>query len=229
MWPVGIGGFLNANTDRSQHALGMIARLVLFDNANVRASHQTSEQQCALDLRRRVWCVIHDLSCDPLLDPDGQTSYFTKLREACAHLRQRRCDPTHWTAAERRITIQRGPQSGSCNDAHHQSRRRAAVAAIQRMSGLTQPAEFLALNGQLTGVQFGNVAAELVQHVCSGPAVIAGQRLAHAARADRQRAHDQCAMRDRLVAGDCDLDHGAASRNGISSCRPSYATNVSAK
>jgi hypothetical protein len=130
-----------------------------------------------------------------------------QLEERGAHPRERFGDPPHRPAAQRFVAGQGRREGAGGEQPHHQTRRRPAVAAVERLRRRAPRIETPAAHAHLAAVRgrVRHVAAERAEHGGRAAAVLPRKQPAQPALAARGGRQHQRAMGDRLVAGNANV------------------------
>ena len=201
----------------------MVARGRGLDHRRGAVGVESREQDRRLHLRRR--------DRERILDPtqrcraaDGDRRMAVGRLDARAHPPQRFGHTFHRALRQRRVARDLERPLLRREDADQQAHRRARVAAVERARGLAEPAQADAVHRQLVVVVL-DIDAERTHRRDRRERVPRRAEPAHVRDAVAERADQNGAVRDRLVAGDSNvaeqrtgrLDAGHAHARGISS------------
>ena len=195
-------GDAQAGAEMLEHLLGVVAGRFLLDHRGRAGRGQARQQHRRLELRRRHRRLVFDRHrIAGALHHRRQAAALANLQRAGAHLLQRIEDAPHRPRAQAGVAVEGHGDRAAGHGAHRQPAAGSGVAEIERRRRLGEAADADAPHppGPLAGAL--DDGAERLHGVGGADGVLALQHAGDAGFADRQRAEDQGAQRNRLVAG----------------------------
>ena len=195
-----------------EHPLGVVASRDGLDDRRLAVRIEPGEQDGRLHLRARHRQSVGDRVERAPLHAEGEPS--VSALDARTHLPQRIDDPPHRTGAERRVSdeLELLPRLTG-QDAREQTDERAGVAAVDGSARGGQPAEADARDAQLVVRLLGHGDTARSYGGDRGLGVGRATEACDAGLPFADRADQHRAVRDRLVARDCDVTD--ESRHGL--------------
>ncbi len=185
-----------------EHLLGVVAGRFLLDHGGGAGRGQARQQHRRLELRRRHRRLVLDRHrIAGALHHRRQAAALANLQRARAHPLQRIEDAPHRPRAQAGVAVEGGGDRAAGHGAHGQPAAGPGIAEIERRRRLGEAADADAPHppGPLAGAL--DERAERLHGVGGADGVLALQHAGDAGFAHRQRAEDQRAQRNRLVAG----------------------------
>ena len=179
---------------------------------------EAGEQDRALHLCRRHRQAVGE--------GDGRRQPTDHQRQAAsgrggdvgAHLRQRIDDAAHRTARKAGVTDKGRGDRMTCDKAHQQAGRRAAVAHVERLARLEQAADANAVDHPLSIISAFDRGAHRAHRGGGGKHVMPFEQAGHAACPHGKRRKHQRTMRNALVAGNRDPTFERSGSGKAASC-----------
>ena len=170
------------------------------------------EQHRRLDLRRRHRRAVDDRDrIARAFDGDREPAAFGHVGRPRAHQHHRIEDALHRPFAQRGVAVEGGRDRAACRRAHDQPAAGGGIAEIEHPLRLPEAADPDAMHapGALAGAL--DLRPQRPHGLAGVKHVLAFEKPGNPGLPDRQRAENQRAMRDRLVAGHAQaaLERGA--------------------
>ena len=208
-WPVSVmrrplppsGSTRTCSAEMGQHLFGMVARRLGFDHDGFARRGKAGEQRRRLQLRRRHRRPEHNR--DRIARPGERQRQPAVGRgeRARADTFQGIEDAAHRPLAQRRIAVERRRHRAAGDCAQHEPAAGSRIAEVERCGRLGKAADADAAQKPSPLAGPLDMGAQCAERLCRIDDVLAFEQAADPGLADRERAEDQGANRDRLVAG----------------------------
>ena len=188
-----------------QHELGVVAAPFLLDHRGGAGRGQPRKQYRRLDLRRGDRRAIDDRDrIARTFQDQRQAPAFRTVAAARAHLLQRIEDPPHRPRAEAGVAVERRRNGRARDRPHGQPASGSGIAEIQWFFRCREARDADAVHRPRPFALALDLCPQGPHRVCGIEDVLALQKPRNLRLAHRERAQDEGAVRDRLVAGDPD-------------------------
>ena len=188
--------------ESAEHPFGMIARRHGLDDSGDPGGVEPGQQDGALHLGRGDRQAIFDRHCRRSTAQHQRQSSPGRGAEIRAHQAERLDHPAHRPLRQAGIANESRGDRMRGDQTHQQTGRSAAVAHVERLRGLQQPADTDAMYLPFACTHAFDMRPHR-PHGCScGQHILALEQPGNPAFAHGQRREHQRAVADRLVAGD---------------------------
>ena len=185
-----------------EHLFGVIAGGLGFDHHRLTRTGESREQHRRFQLRRSDRRLVNNRDgVARALQLDGQPVAIAGLDRACTHAREWIEQTAHRARAQTGIAVEGRGDRAARDRADDEAAAGSRIAEIERRGRFAKAADADAVNTPTAFAGPLDLGAQGAHRLAGVDDVFTFKQAGNAGFANRERSDDECAVRNRLVAG----------------------------